>query len=87
MELKDIVKEHLVNEKEQAATDIEKFFAKLSVTPDQLNGYLETLGSSKLKQQVKLQKRRQVMRFAKPPMTMIRPKSLYLVTRTRLHER
>jgi tRNA uridine 5-carboxymethylaminomethyl modification enzyme len=43
-----------VNEKEQAATDIEKFFAKISVTPDQLNGYLETLGSSKLKQQVKL---------------------------------
>ena len=40
--------------KEEAASEIEKFFRETSVTPDQINGYLERKGSSALRQQVKL---------------------------------
>ncbi len=43
-----------VREKENASAKIQKFFEKLSVTPDQINAYLEQIGSAKLKQQVKL---------------------------------
>jgi tRNA uridine 5-carboxymethylaminomethyl modification enzyme len=42
-----------VQAKEQAVKDIEKFFADLSVTPDEVNGYLESVGSSTIKQKVK----------------------------------
>lgn len=43
-----------VNEKEAAAKEIEKFFRNLSVSPDEMNPYLETKGSALLKQKVKL---------------------------------
>ncbi|MBR9919862.1 MAG: tRNA uridine-5-carboxymethylaminomethyl(34) synthesis enzyme MnmG [Bacteroidetes bacterium] len=43
-----------VEAKEAAVKDIRKFLEKFSVTPDQLNGYLEKIGSSTLKQGVKL---------------------------------
>lgn len=42
-----------VEAKEQAVKDIEKCFRKMSVTPDMINGYLESVGSSKIKQSVK----------------------------------
>ena len=40
--------------KVQAGKDIEKFLRNLSVTPEQLNGFLADIGSAPLKQQVKL---------------------------------
>ena len=43
-----------VNEKKEAGKAIDKFFRNHSVTPDQINGFLEEQKSSKLKQQVKL---------------------------------
>lgn len=42
-----------VAEKVQAGQDIEKFLRKLSIAPDQVNGFLEQIGSATLKQQVK----------------------------------
>jgi tRNA uridine 5-carboxymethylaminomethyl modification enzyme len=41
-------------QKVEAAEAIDKYFRKTSVSPDQLNGFLEGLGSSQLKQKVKL---------------------------------
>ncbi len=43
-----------VNEKITHAKEIDRFFRKTSVTQDQLNPYLEKIGSSPLKQQQKL---------------------------------
>ena len=43
-----------VNEKRDAVTAIQKKLAKISVTPDQLNGFLEAKGDTPLKQGVKL---------------------------------
>ncbi|MEM0993852.1 MAG: tRNA uridine-5-carboxymethylaminomethyl(34) synthesis enzyme MnmG [Bacteroidota bacterium] len=43
-----------VNEKLAANKAIQRFFDKTSVSPDQLNGYLERKGSAPLKQKVKL---------------------------------
>lgn len=40
--------------KVQAGKDIEKFLRNLSVTPEQLNGFLQDIDSAPLKQQVKL---------------------------------
>ncbi|MFK7948244.1 MAG: tRNA uridine-5-carboxymethylaminomethyl(34) synthesis enzyme MnmG [Saprospiraceae bacterium] len=44
-----------VKAKEQAVKDIEKIFKKISITPDLVNGYLESVGSAKIKQKVKAQ--------------------------------
>ena len=44
-----------VEAKREAQHEIERFVKKLSVTPDQLNGYLERIGSSPLRQSVKLE--------------------------------
>ncbi len=41
-------------QKIEAAEAIDRYFRKTSVSPDQLNGFLEQLGSSQLKQKVKL---------------------------------
>ncbi len=41
--------------KEQAVKDIEKLFKKTSITPDLVNGYLESVGSASIKQKVKAQ--------------------------------
>ncbi len=43
-----------VQEKREAAERIERFFRETSVSPDQINGYLEQLGSAPLSQKVKL---------------------------------
>ena len=43
-----------VNEKNQEVKEIDKYVRKTSVTPDQLNGYLEKQGSKALDQKVKL---------------------------------
>ena len=43
-----------VAEKTTAVQEIESELSKMSVSPDQLNGYLESLGSKKLDQKVKL---------------------------------
>jgi len=43
-----------VNQKVTEAKEIEKFFRSTSVTPDQLNAFLEEKGSSKMKQSQKL---------------------------------
>ncbi len=43
-----------VEEKRTAAERIERFFRETSVSPDQINGYLERLGSAPLSQKVKL---------------------------------
>ncbi len=43
-----------VMEKQKAAEAIEKFVMEYSVDPDLLNGYLESIGSTPLKQKVKL---------------------------------
>ncbi len=43
-----------VNEKNEEVAEIDKYVRKTSVTPDQLNGYLEKQGSKALSQQVKL---------------------------------
>lgn len=43
-----------VNEKRDAVTAIQKKLGKISVTPDQLNGFLEAKGDTPLKQGVKL---------------------------------
>jgi len=43
-----------VAQKEEAVRDIRKFFTKTGVTPDQINNYLNSIGSQPLKQQVKL---------------------------------
>ncbi len=43
-----------VEEKVKAAQAIDDFFRKTSVSPDQMNAYLESVGSSKLKQKVKM---------------------------------
>ncbi len=48
------VRMRIVEEKENAASEIEKFFREISVSPDQLNGYLESKGSSPLRHPVKL---------------------------------
>ena len=42
-----------VNEKIEAAKTIEKYFRNTSVSPEQLNGYLEENGSAPLNQKVK----------------------------------
>jgi len=44
----------VVNQKVTEAKEIEKFFRSTSVTPDQLNNFLEQKGSSKMKQSQKL---------------------------------
>ncbi len=44
-----------VHEKEAAMKKIEKYLSKTSVSPDQVNGWLKQIGSSPLKQSVKLQ--------------------------------
>jgi tRNA uridine 5-carboxymethylaminomethyl modification enzyme len=44
-----------VKAKEQAVKDIEKLFKKTSITPDLVNGYLESVGSASIKQKVKAQ--------------------------------
>jgi len=43
-----------VSDKESSIKDIEDFVTKTSVTPEQLNGWLELQGTAPLKQQVKL---------------------------------
>ena len=43
-----------VNIKKTAIKEIQKHFSNMSVTPDQVNGYLASLNSAPLKQQVKL---------------------------------
>ncbi|MBI1224945.1 MAG: tRNA uridine-5-carboxymethylaminomethyl(34) synthesis enzyme MnmG [Bacteroidetes bacterium] len=43
-----------VREKQAAAQSIEQYFKETSVTPDQVNGYLESLDSAPIRQQVKL---------------------------------
>ena len=43
-----------VNEKIEASKEIEKFLRNLSVSPDEMNGFLESKGSALLKQKVKL---------------------------------
>ena len=43
-----------VNEKLTNASKIEKYFNETSVSPDQINAYLESIGSSPLNQKVKL---------------------------------
>ena len=43
-----------LEEKKDAAYDIERYIRKLSVTPDQVNGFLESIGSNPIKQGVKL---------------------------------
>jgi len=43
-----------VHAKNEASKAIEKFFRDTSVDPDQLNGFLENLGSAPLKQKVKM---------------------------------
>lgn len=40
--------------KEEAASAIEQFFREMSISPDQINAFLESKGSSPLRQQVKL---------------------------------
>ncbi len=40
--------------KREAAEAIDKYFRKTSVSPDQLNGFMENIGSAKLNQKVKL---------------------------------
>ena len=44
-----------VQEKQAANEAIQRFMERMSVTPDQMNGYLESKGSAPIKQQVKLQ--------------------------------
>jgi tRNA uridine 5-carboxymethylaminomethyl modification enzyme len=43
-----------VHRKEASAAEIKEFFLENSVTPDQINGYLESIGSAPIKQKVKL---------------------------------
>ena len=43
-----------VNEKNDEVKEIDKYVRKTSITPDQINGYLEQQGSKALSQQVKL---------------------------------
>jgi tRNA uridine 5-carboxymethylaminomethyl modification enzyme len=43
-----------VRQKEAAAQEIKEFFFENSVVPDQINGYLESIGSATIKQKVKL---------------------------------
>ncbi|MEM6769253.1 MAG: tRNA uridine-5-carboxymethylaminomethyl(34) synthesis enzyme MnmG, partial [Bacteroidota bacterium] len=43
-----------VNEKRNAVAAIQKALGKISVTPDQMNGYLESIGDTPLRQGVKL---------------------------------
>ncbi len=43
-----------VQAKETASKEIEKFFENYSLSPDSINGYLERIGSSPIRQQVKL---------------------------------
>jgi len=45
----------IVKEKEQDVKDIQKFVSKLSVTPDEFNGFLNEIGSAPLSQKVKAQ--------------------------------
>ena len=45
----------VVKTKEQDVKDIHKFVSKLSVTPDEFNGYLSSIGSAPLNQKVKAQ--------------------------------
>jgi len=45
----------MVHQKEQDVKDIQKFISKLSVTPDEFNGYLSSIGSATLSQKVKAQ--------------------------------
>jgi tRNA uridine 5-carboxymethylaminomethyl modification enzyme len=44
-----------VNAKKEAEYNIRKFIQKTSVTPDKINGYLESIDSAKLKQSVKIE--------------------------------
>lgn len=43
-----------VQTKREAAKEIESFFRNTSISPDQINAFLENMGSSRLKQKVKL---------------------------------
>jgi tRNA uridine 5-carboxymethylaminomethyl modification enzyme len=43
-----------VRRKEAAAAEIKDFFLENSVAPDQINGYLESIGSAPIKQKIKL---------------------------------
>lgn len=43
-----------VNAKQQAVVEIEDFFQKTSITPDIVNGYLESIGSAKISHSVKM---------------------------------
>ncbi len=43
-----------VRRKESAAAEIKEFFLENSVSPDQINGYLESIGSAPIRQKVKL---------------------------------
>jgi len=43
-----------VNEKREASKSIERFFRNTSIAPDQINGYLQSIGSSPIKQKMKL---------------------------------
>ncbi len=43
-----------VNDKRAATVEIERFFKETSVTPDAINGFLESIGSAPIRQQVKL---------------------------------
>ena len=45
-----------VEEKINAGKKIEDYFRTVSITPDQVNGYLESLGSAKVNQKMKLHK-------------------------------
>lgn len=44
-----------VNAKKEAEYAIRKFLQKTSITPDKVNGFLESIGSAKLKQSVKIE--------------------------------
>lgn len=43
-----------VHQKNEAVKEIRKYFEKTGITPDQINAYLESKGSSPLKHQIKL---------------------------------
>ncbi|MBT8218795.1 MAG: tRNA uridine-5-carboxymethylaminomethyl(34) synthesis enzyme MnmG [Bacteroidia bacterium] len=48
------IRMHRVIEKKAQIQKIRKYFSKTSITPDQVNGYLERLGSALISQKVKL---------------------------------
>ncbi|MEM8524604.1 MAG: tRNA uridine-5-carboxymethylaminomethyl(34) synthesis enzyme MnmG [Bacteroidota bacterium] len=43
-----------VEKKREASKMVERFFRKTSIAPDQINGYLESIGSAPIKQKMKL---------------------------------